>query len=106
MRLKIIRLVVFSLLILIILELFYFQAIRGDYFYNLSTNNRIRVVPVEGWRGRVMDREGVILADNRPSYNILVTPQEIADFEELFRYVSSVLGIKETHWRRGIRKRN
>ena len=62
MRLKIIRIVIFCLLLMLVLELFYVQVIRGRHFYDLSTNNRIRVVPLEGWRGRIIDRNGTVLA--------------------------------------------
>ena len=95
MRIKIIRLIIIGLFILIALGLIYVQAIRGRYYYNLSTNNRIRVVPSEGLRGRIKDRNGKVLADNRISYNVTVTPQAIKDANELFTFLSEVLGVDQ-----------
>jgi len=92
MRLKIIRIVIFCLLLLLILELFYVQVIRGSHFYELSMNNRIRVVPLEGWRGKITDRNGTVLADNKQSFQVTVTPQEIQDLDGLFGFLSKVLG--------------
>lgn len=94
MRFKIIRLITYVLFVVIVLDLFYIQVIRGNYFYHLSKNNRIRVVPLTGWRGKIFDRHGLILADNRVSYNVMVIPQEIKNFSDLFEYLSRVLEVK------------
>lgn len=91
MRLKIIRVVIAGLFLIVTLDLFYVQVIRGRYYFNLSRNNRIRVIPLEGWRGRIRDRNGKILVDNRLAYNLMITPQEIQDQEALFRFLSGVL---------------
>ncbi|HBR14594.1 MAG TPA: penicillin-binding protein 2 [Candidatus Omnitrophica bacterium] len=95
MRVKIIRFIIVSLFIMITIGLIYFQAIRGQYFYNLSTNNRIRVVPLEGWRGRILDRNGFVLADNRMTYDVMITPQDVVDIKSLFRFLSEVLGVNQ-----------
>lgn len=42
-----------------------------------SENNRIRVTPIIPRRGRVYDREGRIVIDNRPSYTVSIVPVEI-----------------------------
>lgn len=95
MRLKIIRIITGGLFIFIVAGLFYTQVIQGEYFLRLSVNNRIRVVPMEGWRGQIKDRNGRILADNRLSYDAMVTPQEIRDGGALFRFLSVTLGVSE-----------
>lgn len=61
----------------------------------MSTNNRIRIVPLEGWRGKIKDRNGTILADSRVAYNVMVAPQDIDDRQELFRFLGEVLGIDQ-----------
>lgn len=94
MRIKIFRIIIVGLFFLIAINLFYVQVIRGRYFYNLSTNNRIRVVPLEGERGRIYDRNGILLADNRLSFNVLVIPQEIQKSGEVFAFLSKILGIE------------
>jgi len=91
MRIKIIRIVIIGLFLAIALDLIYVQVIRGRYFYHLSKNNRIRIVPLEGGRGRIKDRNSQILADSRIAYNIMVAPQDIYDREKLFQYLSKVL---------------
>lgn len=95
MRLKIIRLITGGLFGFIVAGLFYTQVIQGEYFFRLSVNNRIRVVPMEGWRGQIKDRNGKLLADNRLSYDVTVTPQEIDDRAALFRFLGQTLGLNE-----------
>ena len=93
MRLKIIRIIVVLAFVLIALDLVYVQAIKGKYYFELSTNNRIRVVPLEGKWGRIYDRNGTVLAENRVAYNVTITPQAIEDQDELFAFLSESLGV-------------
>jgi len=95
MRIKIIRVVIIGLFLVIALDLMYVQVIRGRYYYRLSKNNRIRIVPLEGWRGRITDRNGKVLADRRMAYNVMVAPQDIGDRRELFQFLGKVLGLDQ-----------
>ncbi|MCK5581862.1 MAG: penicillin-binding protein 2 [Candidatus Omnitrophica bacterium] len=95
MRIKIIRLIITFLFLVIAVDLFYVQVIRGKYYYGLSVNNRIRVVPLEGQRGRIFDRNMKILVDNRLSLNVAVIPQDMKEGEMLFDYLSRVLKVKK-----------
>ncbi len=92
MRLKIIRIVIGGFFLMITIRLFYLQVIQGQHLLRLSVNNRIRVVPLEGWRGQIKDRNGKILADNRLSYDVMITPQEIQGGEAVFVFLSQILG--------------
>ena len=93
MRIKIVRVIISGLFLTIALNLIYVQVIRGGYFYHLSANNRIRIVPLEGWRGKIKDRNGVVLADSRIAYNVMIAPQDIGDRQELFQFLSKVLEV-------------
>ena len=95
MRIKIIRLVICIPFFMILSDLFYLQVIRGQYFYNLSINNRIRIVPMEGQRGFIRDRHGVVLADNRLSFDVAVIPQDIQNKDALFDFLSDVLSVEK-----------
>jgi len=91
MRLNLIQSFIFFLLGLIVCGLFYMQIIRGEYYHRQSMNNRIRVVPVDGPRGRILDRNGIILADNRISFHAGVIPQDIENKKALFNYLGQML---------------
>jgi len=91
MRINIIQSVIFFLLGFIVLALGLMQIIHGEYYHLQSMNNRIRVVPIDGARGRILDRNGVVLADDRGSFNVGVVPQDVEDREALFTYLGGVL---------------
>jgi penicillin-binding protein 2 len=91
MRLNFIQSLIFFLLGLIVCALFYMQIIHGDYYHQQSMNNRIRVVPIDGSRGRILDRNGVVLADNRLTFHVGVVPQDVENLNALFVYLGQVL---------------
>lgn len=93
MRIKIIRFIIAVGFLMISGTLIYFQVFQGKYYSDLSKNNRIRVVPLEGWRGEIKDRYGNLLAQNKISYNVMVTPQDIKDSDVLFEFLSTTLGV-------------
>jgi len=53
-------------------RLFYLQVIEGEEFLRLSENNCIRLKSVEASRGLIYDRNGVLLVDNRPSFDLKI----------------------------------
>jgi len=75
------RFLFMSLIILLftilLVRIWYLQIIKGERFRKLSENNRIRIVSVKAHRGKIMDRERRIIADNRPSFNLSLTPEDI-----------------------------
>lgn len=91
MRLKIIRIIVTVLFVILAVDLIHIQALQGRNYFSLSVNNRIRVIPLEGQRGRIFDRNGELLADNRLSFNATVIPQDVLDQNALFLFLSRVL---------------
>ncbi len=55
-------------------RLFYLQIIRGEYYLDRSRENIIRTIERPAVRGTIRDVRGRVLATNRASHNILVTP--------------------------------
>src|ERR1700721_1416616 len=64
-------------------RLFYLQVLRHDYYSNLSQGNRIRTEPIPPSRGLILDRHGVVLADNLPAYQIELVREQIGDIKSL-----------------------
>tara|TARA_B100000686_G_C16797012_1_gene983144 strand:- start:1508 stop:3385 length:1878 start_codon:yes stop_codon:yes gene_type:complete len=60
-------------------RVWYLQIIHGQYFRELSKNNRIRMVSLPGYRGLIKDRNGVALVNIRPSFNLYITPEDVRD---------------------------
>ena len=89
-RLTLIILVVFSILIL---RFWFLQVVNGPMYRTKSEHNRIRLVDIPPFRGRILDRNGEILVDNRPSYDIYVIPEEVQDWEKLITNLNLLAGL-------------
>jgi penicillin-binding protein 2 len=60
-------------------RLVHLQVVQGRRYSRLSDRNRIRKLVLPAPRGRVLDRNGVLLADTRPSFTVAVVPTELTD---------------------------
>lgn len=54
-------------------RLYYLQIVRGDYFSERAENQRVRYIPVPAPRGAIFDRNGKLLVDSRPTYNVVIS---------------------------------
>lgn len=60
------------LVAVLITRMVYLQISQHAYYTTKSDSYRIHTLPVAPDRGRIYDRNGVLLADNKPSYNLTV----------------------------------
>jgi len=66
--------------------LWYLQIVAADRFRSRERRQTYRLVRVPGIRGRILDRAGRVLADNRPSYNLVLYIEEVRPlFREVYR---------------------
>ncbi|MDP9066247.1 MAG: penicillin-binding protein 2 [Pseudomonadota bacterium] len=82
-----------SLLMLVGSRLFYLQVVRHDYYANLSQGNRIRTEPIPPSRGLILDRHGVVLADNLPAFQIELVREQVGDLKALDATLGALVGI-------------
>jgi penicillin-binding protein 2 len=87
-------------------RLWYLQVIKGQEFRLLSENNRIRLIKIPAVRGMIMDRTGRVMADNRPSFNVLVTPEDVDDLQGLTDKLSPVLSLSPEEIARTLKDRD
>ncbi|HKB72124.1 MAG TPA: penicillin-binding protein 2 [Thermoanaerobaculia bacterium] len=71
----------------------YTQIVRGDYYFKLSENNRLRSVAVTAARGVIYDRHGVPLAENEPSYTLYLYRRETKNLAASIDTAVSLLGL-------------
>jgi penicillin-binding protein 2 len=55
----------------------YLQVVLHAHFTTLSKNNRVKVIPIPPIRGLIFSRDGVLLADNRPSFSLVLVPEDV-----------------------------
>jgi penicillin-binding protein 2 len=65
----------------VIARLVWLQVIQYDYFADLSQGNRIKVEPIPPNRGLILDRNGLPLATNAPSYQLELTREQVTDID-------------------------
>ena len=78
---------------LLALRLWHLQIREGPYYRDLSENNRTRSVILEPARGLIYDRNGVLLANNVPSFSFYVSLEDVKDREALIDQLSAILGL-------------
>ncbi|MBW3041045.1 penicillin-binding protein 2 [Prochlorococcus marinus] len=76
-------------------RLFWIQIINGSYYKKLSEENRIKLIANPPIRGRLLDRNGKVLADNKLFYSLSVQPRLITNSEwiDLRRSLSDLLNV-------------
>lgn len=104
-RIKIVLLIIVLLFILIIGKVFYIQVIKYDKLSNLAENLWSRNLPIEANRGKIMDRNGVILADNVTTTSLVLIPNQIKDKEDVSKKLSEVLNVSYEEMYRHVSKK-
>jgi penicillin-binding protein 2 len=59
------------------------QVLQGEYFLRLSEQNRLRSLRTKSLRGKILDRHGYVLADNRAAYTLMAIPADLPPRDEL-----------------------
>lgn len=84
-----------GIFILLIVRLYDLQIMNYSHYQTLSNDNRVRVLPAPPARGLIFDRNGEILADNRPAYQLVITPSQVKDMAQLLSDLSALVDIEE-----------
>lgn len=76
-------------------HLFDLQVRQHKNFVTLSNRNRIAVRPIPPVRGLIYDRNGVILADNRVTYSLEITPEKVSDLDATINALQKLLAFDD-----------
>lgn len=90
-RVLIAGLILFLLVLTLGVRMFSLQVGAHAHFTTLSENNRLRVEPIPPTRGLIFDRNGVLLAENRPAYQLEITVEQTDDLDGLLRKLSRLV---------------
>ena len=104
-RLAVVQSVVAVLVAVVGLYFWNLQVVRGRYFKDLAENNRTRAVVIAAPRGPLLDRAGHVLVENRPSFNVVLTPEHSRDLDDAVVRVARVLGVGEGQIRERLARR-
>jgi penicillin-binding protein 2 len=74
-------------------RLFYLQVLKYEYYSELSQGNRIRTEPIPPSRGLILDRNGKVLADNQPAFNLELVREQVGDMKAVDATLGQLVGI-------------
>jgi len=96
-RRRVIVAAVFSaaLLTFIILRLFFLQVINHEHYTTLSRNNRVDILPIAPTRGLIYDRNGVIVAENQPTFSLEIVPEQVEDMEATLATIRKLISVSD-----------
>lgn len=83
--------VVLLLTSVLVARMYYLQVVQFEHHTTLAENNRIHVQPIPPNRGLIYDRNGVIIADNRPSFSLTLTRERAGDWPQVLDVIVEVL---------------
>ena len=83
------------LIAVLIGRLIYLQVLAHEHYITLSDDNRIKILPLPPNRGLIFDRNGLILADNLPSYRLEITPEQVHDMDATLDALSQLVNIRD-----------
>lgn len=92
----------------VVSRLVYLQVINHDHYETLSQKNRVKIVSVPPTRGLIYDRNGVLLAENIPSFSLELTPEQVIDMDGTLARLREVITISDEdieHFRRLIKQK-
>ena len=100
-RLNLFRLLIIVAMLIMLYRVIYLQQIGGEEFQALAEENRFATLPIAAPRGVIFDRNGNLLADNTPSFNVTITPAFLPESEEeqlaVFERLSILTGVPVTN---------
>tara|TARA_B100001079_G_scaffold250655_1_gene242373 strand:+ start:41 stop:2020 length:1980 start_codon:yes stop_codon:yes gene_type:complete len=83
------------LFVALILQLVNLQIYQHEYFTARSDGNRLHSQYVPPARGLIFDRNGKLLAENQPIFNLTAVPEQIGNFDETLEILSGLIRLTD-----------
>ncbi len=82
-RLKLALIFIFLLALLLIVRVFNLQVVNHEHYQEEALGNQMRSLPITPARGKIFDRNGVLLATNQLTYQLTLTPEKVPDISKV-----------------------
>lgn len=92
-RIKIMLLLFGFGLLMVIIKVFYVQVFDYKKLSNLASDLWSRNLPIEASRGKILDRNGVVLADNVTTTSLVLVPNQIKNKKEVTEKLAEILNV-------------
>ncbi|PSU32207.1 penicillin-binding protein 2 [Photobacterium lutimaris] len=90
---------------ILLTNLYHIQIQEHEDYQTRSNDNRIKIVPVAPNRGLIYDRNGILLAENRPVYSLEITSEKVPDRQDTFDRLKTMMGVTDEQIERFERER-
>jgi len=100
LRVFIVGIAVVLCFVLLVARLVVLQVVRHEDLRAQAESNRTAVVPVVPNRGQILDRNGIVLANNYSAYTLEITPSRVEDLEKTIDALAAVVEITPRDRRR------
>jgi penicillin-binding protein 2 len=90
-RVRVLSRVTSGALVALALAFWFVQVLQGSHYRDLAENNRLRRLAVEAPRGTIVDRNGRVLVENLPAYNLLLDRSRVKDVGAALDFAARVL---------------
>ena len=105
MRIKILFLFMIIPLFLILVRVFYIQVFEYKKLNSLAEKLWSRDLEIEADRGKILDRNGVVLADNLTTTSLILIPNQIVEKKRAVLELSKILGVSEDEMKKHVYKK-
>ncbi|MHB8254834.1 MAG: penicillin-binding protein 2 [Acidiferrobacter sp.] len=83
------------LIIGLVTRLGYLEIVRHHYYATLAQNNRISPIPIAPARGLILDRNGVVLAEDFPVFTLQVVPDRVPNMNRLLVKLKTLIALNK-----------
>lgn len=90
-RIKIILIIIIGIFLFILIRVAWLQLVEGKRYRYLSRTSHLRLLSLSAPRGKILDREGKVLADNRAIFSIGVVPENVENLPEILNSLERIL---------------
>lgn len=95
-RLIVAAIIATSMFLIIVSRLFYLQVLNHQHYVTLSEGNRLSIRPIAPIRGLIYDRNGVLLAQNTPTFTLEIIPERSQDIEQTIAAIRKVIMLSDS----------
>jgi penicillin-binding protein 2 len=83
------------LLAVLLTRMLYLQVIEHEHYITLSEDNRVKLQAIAPNRGLIYDRNGILLAENLPSFRLEITPEQVDDMTSTLEALGEIIEIRD-----------
>jgi len=94
-RAMVMLVMVVVLLGILVARMYQLQVVEHEIYTTLSDKNRVQVQSVAPPRGLIYDRNGVLLAENRPVFSVTLVPERAGDMEQVLAKLEGLLEVSD-----------